>query len=449
MSAAVAFLREAAPWLFAPQLGTCLVGSAALAAACAARGIAGPDPADVDLAWALDTAAGETLLKEHGVFVATTEGNLDRGTLAMKLGGRRLEITTFRGADVHAPLSRRIADDLAERDMTIGAIALQLADGTWHDPEGGLEDWCGRRVRAVGSARDRVREHPVRWLRYYRKAHELGFAIDGGIRKLDLDPRLLLELPSEAVAGELRAILRKCASPGRCLLEMHEAGILATLSPELALQFDGRPAGPQRYHPEISQSLHLILALEWAFAHTRELDERDALAVRTAVLCHDFGKGLTPNHELPSHYGHDRSGLKPIDAFLGRWPGLADPRTRTLARQVCAVHLLVHRFDDLKPGTLATLYDEWLRGGDFATELFALAIAADAAGRLGHEHEGDEAYRRVVAEITWLRQACASVDAAALRAQHADDLPAFRAALHEARARALRAHPRPITSPAS
>lgn len=448
LTAPVEFLRAQAPWLFAPGLGTCVVGSAALAAACAAREVRGPVPGDLDLAWALDPAAGEALLREHGVFVATTDGNLERGTLAMKVGGRRLEVTTFRAGSAQAPLDERLVADLGERDMTIGAVALVLATGRLVDPHDGVGDWLAGIVRPVGSAEQRVREHPVRWLRYYRKAHEFGFAIDASIRKLALPPRLLLEVPREAIGGELRSLLRKCASPGRCLLELFEAGLLEALSPELALQFDGRPAGPQRYHPEVSQSLHLILALEWAFRRTQHLDERDALAVRLAVLCHDLGKGYTPARELPKHHGHDRTGLAPIDAFLGRWPGLADQRTRTLARQVCAMHLHVHRFGELKPGTLAGLYDEWLRG-EFALELFALAIAADAAGRLGLEYEGDVVLEQVRRDIAWLRAACSSVDAAALRAAHPDDVPAFRAALHEARARALRTTPRPATSPGS
>lgn len=444
----VAFLRTEAPWLFAPELGTCVVGSQALAIACHRTGLAGPRPVDLDLAWTLTPVEGTALLQRHGVFVATTEGNQARGTLAMKVGGRRIEITTFR-TGAAGPIEDRIVADLGERDMTIGALALQLANGRLHDPHDGLGDFRERRIAPVGDAAQRVREHPIRWLRYYRKAHELGFSLDARVRAIDLPPTILRELPAEAVALELRAILGKCPSPGRCLLELQEAALLEVISPELVLQFDGRPAGPQRWHPEVSQGLHLILALEWAFTHTQDLDERDAMAVRIAVLCHDLGKGYTRVADLPSHPGHEHDGLPHVERFLDRWPGFADQRARTLALHVCALHLQVKRWDELRAGTLAKLYDQWFRGKDYPVDLFARAVAADNAGRLGFADTGLPLQRAVTANLEWMRDACSRVDAGKLREQFPDDLEAFRAALHEARARAISAARRDaVTSPA-
>lgn len=431
----IAFLRAQAEWLFAPDLGTCLVGSQALALACRSAGEAGPRPVDLDLAWRPDVDAGAALLQDRAVFVATTEGNRARGTLAMKLGGRRIEITTLRGGEPGQSTAQRIAADLAERDMTIGALAFELANVRLHDPHGGLEHWRQKRIVPVGDPAQRVREHPVRWLRYYRKAHELGFALDRTIRSLQMPNETLLALPPEAIALELRAVLGHCASPGRCLLELHECGMLATLAPELTRQFDGRPAGPQRWHPEVSQALHLVLALEWAVARVASLDERDRMAVLVAVLCHDLGKGYTREADLPSHHGHERDGVPHVDRLLDRLPGLADPRTRTLARDVCALHVEVRHFDELRPGTLVDLYDGSFRAKDYPVDLFAIAVAADSAGRLGHAHAGAVIERQTAENLHWLRDVCGRVDAAALRQRFADDLDTFRSALHQERAR--------------
>jgi tRNA nucleotidyltransferase (CCA-adding enzyme) len=377
------------------------------------------------------------VLAERGVLLATTEGNLARGTLAMKLGGRRVEITTFRAGDTTMPLAERIAADLGERDMTIGALAFELASQRAHDPFDGLGHWHQRRIVPVGDAATRVCEHPVRWLRYYRKAHQLGFAIDHRIRGITLSPTLLQQLPPEVLGAELRGIVAGCESPGRCLLDLHEASLLEAIAPELALQFDGRPAGPQHWHPEVSQALHLILALEWATAHTKHLSDRDRLAVLVAVLCHDLGKGYTHAEHLPSHPGHERDGVPHVERLLDRLPGLADPRTRLLASHVCALHVEIRMFDELRPGTLAQLYETWFRARDYPVELFALAVAADSAGRLGSEGRGTEIRQRVTDDLHWLREVCGAVDAGSLRARFPDDVDAFRAALHQEHARAI------------
>jgi tRNA nucleotidyltransferase (CCA-adding enzyme) len=290
--------------------------------------------------------------------------------------------------------------------------------------------------------------HPTRSWRLVRALLALValvLALAASIRSLrrDLDPALLLDLPPEAVALELRAMLVKCASPGRCLVELAEAGVLATISPELATQFDGRPAGPQRWHPEISQALHVVLALEWAREAAAHLDERQRLAVMFAVLCHDLGKNDTPAAEWPHHRGHESAGIPHIDQLVRRWPGFVDQQATTLARHVAALHLEIRDFAQLKSGTLAGLYDRYFRSSDYPVEAFALAVAADSAGRIGHATDGAIVREQVSRDLGLLRQACGAVDAGVLKQRFGDDLDGFRRALHEARARAIAAGRRP------
>ena len=435
------YLSQHASWLLDPRLATCAVGTTALAEACRRNNVADvPHPADLDLSWALDVQRGRELLAQHGMLRQTTDGSQERGTLAFGLEGQRIEITTFRGeSGAEADYETRIVADAMARDMTVGAIVWRLHDDRIFDPADGLTDWQRRIVRAVGAPAARIAEHPARWLRYYRKAHQWGFELDNAIRKLPWPgASLAQQIPAEVVGAEIRSALLTLASPGRLLMELHEAGLLQVLLPELAPQFDGRPAGPVRYHPEISQALHLVLVLEWAAANTQHLGTPDRLAVLTAALTHDLGKGLTPAEKLPSHLGHERAGRPLLDSFFNRLPGLADPATRRLATIVCELHADLRSLRERRPGTLATMFETYLKDRSLRPDLLGLAVGADSGGRLGTEAEGHRVARQVERHVQLVLDACRSVDARALREASGDDLDAFKTKLHQARCSALR-----------
>ena len=428
---------DQAPWLLDPALGTCVVGSVALAEACRRAGIESPQSHDLDLAWALDPEAGTEVLREHGVWMPSTPANLDRGTLAFKIGRQRIEITTFRGTNPSTPIEERILADLGARDMTIGALAWRLSDDHIFDPSGGLDHWRERRIVPVGHPMDRINEHPVRWLRYYRRTHQWQFALDASIERLAPDPEILQQILPEALAGEFRAALLDLPSPGKFFIQLHERGLLLAIAPELDPMFDGRPAGPERYHPEISQAQHMILALEWIAANARDLPVGDRLTATLCVLCHDLGKGLTPADEFPSHRGHEGAGRPLVKSMLDRLPGLADAQTRRMAEIVCELHLTARRLAELRHGTLVRLYDRFFRQKWFRADLFALALGADVAGRLGREQEGVPTAQGIEEGILKLCNICGDVDARALKEKAGDDLGRFRDMLHEARARAV------------
>jgi tRNA nucleotidyltransferase (CCA-adding enzyme) len=434
-------VQRHAPWLLDESLDVCVVGTSALVEACRRGGLATPPtPGDLDLAWRLDVEAGAQLLSSHGALRPTTEGSKARGTLALQLGAERVEITTLRGGidDDVGSRDERIRADLGYRDMTIGALAWHLASDRVLDPFDGLADWQRGVVRAVGEPAERIAEHPARWLRYYRKAHEWSFALDPAIRRLPAPAAdLATRIPSEVVAAEIRSALLGLDSPGALLCELHEAGLLQVLVPELAPQFDGRPAGPIRYHPEISQGLHLVLALRWAARHTRGLPEADRLQVLCAVLVHDLGKADTPAEAWPGHRGHEHASRAWAKRLFDRLPGLGDAGTRRFCDAVCALHLEATRLTRLRTGTLATMFEEHFRDPAVRPDLFALAIGADAGGRLDREQEGERLAGEVRATLERLVAACRSVDAGALREACGDDLERFRQQLHQERARAI------------
>jgi tRNA nucleotidyltransferase (CCA-adding enzyme) len=451
------------------------VGSAALAIACAREGLPGPRVGDLDAAWVLTPDQAVKELERHGIVSSATEGSKARGTIGAVLSDERVEFTTYRGDHGRAgsgearffagrDTAESVSMDARSRDMTIGAVFVDLAHGHVLDPVGGLSDWNEKLIRPVGNFMDRVAEHPVRLLRYFRRAVELGFRIHRSIRNgtRDAAPLVMLHTPPEAIAEEVRKALARCASPGLLFLYLAEGHALEVLFPQIAPQFDGRPAGPAIHHPEIHQGLHLTLALKRAAekASEQRLSETDRVALLTAVLCHDLGKGETERELWPKHHGHETRGVELVESLLSRLPGLVDPAGRRLALSVAQLHGVVRDLPSLRTGTLVDLWEEHFRRPGFRPDLFAAAVASDGEGRLPPDALGVPAVeekglgeRALIEAIARVAAACSSVDAEALRARSGGDVDALKEQLRLARCDALRGagfvtgEPPPVTSP--
>ena len=112
------------------------------------------------------------------------------GTVAVKTEAedpklKVIEITTYRKegryTDKRHPdevkFSDKIEDDLARRDFTINAIALNLS-GEFVDPFGGQKDIEAKIIKTVGKATERFDEDALRLMRAVRLAAELDFEIE-------------------------------------------------------------------------------------------------------------------------------------------------------------------------------------------------------------------------------------------------------------------------------
>ncbi|MEB3201728.1 MAG: CCA tRNA nucleotidyltransferase [Synechococcus sp.] len=74
-----------------------------------------------------------------------------------------------------------LADDLARRDFSINAMALDLASGALLDPHGGQQDLERRQLRFLHSGS--VRDDPTRLVRGARYAARLGFVLEPSSRE--------------------------------------------------------------------------------------------------------------------------------------------------------------------------------------------------------------------------------------------------------------------------
>jgi len=111
---------------------------------------------------------------------------LQHGTVTVVVGKEHYEVTTLRGEGAYSDGRRPdtvefvddITADLARRDFTFNAIAIDPVDGQLIDPFDGQKDLDARIVRAVGNPDERFVEDGLRVLRAARFAATLECTID-------------------------------------------------------------------------------------------------------------------------------------------------------------------------------------------------------------------------------------------------------------------------------
>jgi len=304
----------------------------------------------------------------------------------------------YRGFVVDADPGVTLEQDLGRRDLTINAMAMDLAGGII-DPHGGRRDIEQRLLRHVGPA---FVEDPVRVLRVARFAARLaplGFEVAPETIELMrqiADSGELDHLVPERVCRELRSALRE-ARPSAFIGALRACTALRNILPEV----DALYGVPQRaeFHPEIDTGRHIELCLDMA----ARLAPGDDL-IGFATLVHDLGKALTPQHELPRHLRHEHNGLRPVKAVCER---LRLPAAhRELALACCREHLNVHRLDELRPATVLELIErcDGFRKPERIAQL-GLVCEIDKRGRAGHS-ESDYPQR---AQLGRLHEAARSV----------------------------------------
>lgn len=279
----------------------------------------------------------------------------------------------YYGFDCDFSDSITLEDDLARRDLTINAMAMD-DKGELIDPYNGHQDLRDKLLRHVSPA---FIEDPVRVLRVARFAaryHHLGFKLAEETRSLMysmVKRGELTHLVPERVWQEFQRSLEE-RNPEQFIITLRACDALRIVLPELNSLF-GVP-NPYKYHNEVDSGIHTLMVLEVAVA----LD--DDPIIRFAALVHDLGKALTPIQEWPKHHGHEELGVGVIEHLCAR---LRIPNEyRTLAVMVSRFHLMIHRLLELRANTIVKVLeqtDAFRRPKLF--ENLLIACQADAQGR--------------------------------------------------------------------
>jgi poly(A) polymerase len=268
---------------------------------------------DVDLT--TDATPDQILSIVGTILTDVNLAGLSFGTIVGTFEGLRLEITTHRAEvyvrDSRKPevrFSRSIEEDLARRDFTINAMALELTpetNPTLIDPYGGLADLMAARLRTPLSPDISFNEDPLRILRAARFSAKLHLNLDDNLLNAarSLAHRLAI-VSRERVRDELNKLL-VLQDPSKGLWFLVDSTAMEHFLPEipaLALEQD-----PIHRHKDV-------------LAHTIAVVSKCSplLRLRLAALLHDIGKPATRKigPEGVSFHSHDIVGAKMAAARL-------------------------------------------------------------------------------------------------------------------------------------
>jgi tRNA nucleotidyltransferase (CCA-adding enzyme) len=246
---------------------------------------------------------------------------IQHGTVTVVLKGVHYEVTTLRGEGAYSDGRRPdkvefvddITADLARRDFTFNAMAIDPIDGHLIDPFGGRADLEARVLRAVGDAAERFFEDGLRVLRAARFSATLECSIApdteaamGAPRSLDTFRRV----SAERVRDEWMKAM-SATKPSVAFEAMRRTGLLAITCPELIATLGiepGEAPGDDAYH--------------------RALASLDACAgtplLRVAALLHDVGKSRDAGDGA-------RASAEMAEAILTRLKFSNDERARVTA----------------------------------------------------------------------------------------------------------------------
>ena len=240
--------------------------------------------------------------------------------------------------DGHIDVVQLTADDLvvdlSRRDFTVNAMAIELREGAYViDPFGGMKHLRAGIIETVSETS--MRDDPVRVVRAYRLAAELGFRI--GPRTREQAKKAARWLQASATQRWGHELLRLFDTPllaGPAVEWMEADGVLEQLFP-YAEEMRGIGRGGFHHKDVLGHTLEalrhadrLLEAPRSVFVNSAErvgeyLKQRFArCTVRAAVLLHDIGKPAT-YHQAPdgrvTFYDHDDVGAAMAEDELRRW----------------------------------------------------------------------------------------------------------------------------------
>lgn len=276
-----------------------------------------PEDSDLDLA---TSATPEEMIKvfsKHKLkFIPT---GIKHGTITVIYKNKEYQITTYRidkeYLDLRHPseveFTKNIKEDLARRDFTINAMALDILTGEFIDEFGGIDDINRKIIRCVGDPDIRFSEDALRMLRACRFAAKLEFKIEEKtLEAIKKNSENITKISSERIRDELiKILLAKRPSIG--IEYMRETGLLKYILPELNNCYGVK----QNIYHKYDVYYHSLCTCNIISDLTEEINDKKRLyRLKLAALLHDIAKPITKQEviedgqDYSTFYNHEVIG---------------------------------------------------------------------------------------------------------------------------------------------
>ena len=303
----------------------------------------------------------------------------------------------------------RLEDDLAGRDFTLNAMALDLRRPEhWIDPTGGAADLRARRLKACSS--QSIAEDPVRALRAVRLALDLSLQIEPSTTGLLRGAfGALRRVSAERLRDEVMRVL-DLPRPSAAMRLLDQLDLLGEVFPEL-VELRGIEQPPQhaydawvhtlavcdhladllavldpRPDEELSANLTLGLAsaqlgrfrgpLHAVLGHSLTAGRSLRSLWMLAALLHDVGKSRTGSRDSAGtlHFlGHERLSAE-MAASWGEQMRLSGAEVERL-KTVVADHMRPGQLEKTRPITPRAIYRYYRQLGEAGVDIVLLSLA--------------------------------------------------------------------------
>jgi len=363
----------------------------------------GRDTADIDIAVVADAleVAQKVASALGGKYVSLDEVNRI-GRVVLSGRNKKWEID-------FSTIESNIAQDLARRDFTIDAMAIELEKAVSSpeliDPFNGFDDLRQGIIRAV--AETSFVADPVRLLRAVRLAAELRFRIESKTEALIRSySHLIAIVAGERVRDELLRLLAMPGS-GQFLAYLDGLGLLTALIPEL-VQTKGVEQPKEHFWDVFHHSIQTVAAVEfllrqgdWTYGGeevlvavpwSTELEQHFDQAIshgstrksllKLAALLHDIAKPQTKTVEESGRtrfLGHAQEGMTIATGILERLR--FSTKEIKLAEVMVKYHLRPTQMSHEGLPTRRAIYRYFRDTGEAGIDILFLSLADHLASR--------------------------------------------------------------------